>query len=326
MLDPLIVARAIHFASTIMIGGAFAFSIFVGEPVWQRTETLPPDIAAPARLQLTRLIWFSLAVAVASGLAWLLVLAAEIGGESLSDALRDGTAWAVLTDTQFGFVWELRAVFAMILALLLLPGRAAGHWPRARRILMGCIAGLLLGSLTWAGHAAAAAGLGGGLHVISDIAHLLAAGTWLGGLVPLFLFMGHADRALRRSPSATPEQVLYRFSALGIVAAGTIAASGTVNTWFLTDHLRGVIGTDYGRLVLLKIGLFALMLCIAGVNRVRLTPRVAAAIDAAGSLQALSAWGQLRRNTAIEVAIGLAVICVVGALGVTMPSGHTHQP
>ena len=53
-------------------------------------------------------------------------------------------------------------------------------------------------------------------------------------------------------------------------------------------------------------------------------PTVAAAIEAGDHRLAISAWRQLRRNTALEVAIGLVIIYVVGVLGVTMPSGHTH--
>jgi copper resistance protein D len=325
LLDPLIVVRTIHFAATIVVAGAFVFSLFVVEPVWPGARSLPPAMAASARLQLRRLLWFGLAFAVASGFAWLLVLAAQIGDEPLSDALRDGTAWSVLTDTQFGLVWELRAALALVLAaLLVMRWRIAVHWPRGLRILMATSAVLLLGSLAWAGHAAAAVGIGGSLHLLSDIAHLLAAGAWLGGLVPLFLFMRQAEKALGQQPSALPCLVLHRFSALGIAAVATVAASGLLNAWFLTDHVRGLFGTNYGALILIKSGLFGLMFCIASINRVRLTPRVAAAIEAGDPLLAISAWRQLRRNTAVEIAIGLVIICVVGVLGVTMPSGHTH--
>jgi putative copper resistance protein D len=255
----------------------------------------------------------------------LFVLAAQIEDAPLSDALRDGTVWAVLTDTQFGLIWELRAALALVLAALFVMGqRIPVRGPGGLRIVTATSAFLLLGSLAWAGHAAAAVGIGGSLHLLSDIAHLLAAGVWLGGLVPLFLFMRQTENALNQQLSALPCLVLYRFSALGIVAVTTVAASGLLNAWFLTDHLRGLLGTDYGKLILIKSGLFGLMFCIAGINRLRLTPRVATAIEAGDPVLAISAWRQLRRNTAVEITIGLVIICIVGVLGVTMPSGHTH--
>ena len=72
--------------------------------------------------------------------------------------------------------------------------------------------------------------------------------------------------------------------------------------------------TDYGRLVLLKIGLFAAMVAIAAVNRFHLTPR----LPAAGALRAL------QRNSLAETGLGLCVLLFVGALGTLAPSGHAH--
>jgi putative copper resistance protein D len=84
--------------------------------------------------------------------------------------------------------------------------------------------------------------------------------------------------------------------------------------------MRGLVGTAYGQLVLIKIGLFLLMLSLAGDNRLRLLPRIAQAESArsAGALR------QLRRNATVEIALGLVVIYVVGVLGLTPPAGHVH--
>ena len=59
------------------------------------------------------------------------------------------------------------------------------------------------------------------------------------------------------------------------------------------------------------------MLALAAVNRWRLSPRVAAG-DAA-ALRTLS------RNAVLETAVGIAVIAIVGVLGITIPAIHRHQ-
>jgi hypothetical protein len=46
-----------------------------------------------------------------------------------------------------------------------------------------------------------------------------------------------------------------------------LVASGLVNTWYLTNHMRELFGTDYGWFVQMKVGLFLAMLCLAAVNR-----------------------------------------------------------
>jgi len=46
------------------------------------------------------------------------------------------------------------------------------------------------------------------------------------------------------------------FSALGMVSVGTLLATGIVNSWILIGSLRGLVSTDYGQLVVVKIALF----------------------------------------------------------------------
>jgi len=111
---------------------------------------------------------------------------------------------------------------------------------------------------------------------------------------------------------------------LGILSVAVLAASGVLNAWFLTARLRALFGTDYGRLVQIKIALFLAMFCLAAVNRALLLPRLSRTDDASGQQRARQALGHFRRNTALEFALGLAAIYVVGILGVTPPAGHIH--
>jgi putative copper resistance protein D len=81
-----------------------------------------------------------------------------------------------------------------------------------------------------------------------------------------------------------------------------------------------VTETDYGRLLLLKIALFLIMVAIAAVNRLHLTPRLVQGADSATTADALR---QLRRNASLEVAIGAIIIAVVAALGTNPPGFET---
>jgi putative copper resistance protein D len=185
-------------------------------------------------------------------------------------------------------------------------------------------AALLLGSLAWAGHAGAGLGVGGSLHLANDVLHVLAAGAWVGGLAALLLYLRQPGLGADPRWLTTTGEVLHRFSSLGILSVAVLAASGVINTWFLTDRLRALSGTDYGRLVQIKIALFLAMFCLATVNRVLLLPRLSHAGDDASLQRARQALRRLRSNTSIELALGLAAIYVVGMLGVTPPAGHIH--
>ena len=65
-----------------------------------------------------------------------------------------------------------------------------------------------------------------------------------------------------------------RFSTLGTVSVATLMASGIVNAWILVGSVHALFVTEYGRLLMLKLGVFAIMLVFAAVNRFWLTPRL----------------------------------------------------
>jgi len=99
----------------------------------------------------------------------------------------------------------------------------------------------------------------------------------------------------------------------------TLAATGIVNTWVLAGSIPALLGTDYGRLLLVKIALFLVMVATAAVNRLVLTPRLMRKSDPAAGAEALR---RLRNNSLIETAIGAIVLLIVAALGTLPPGLH----
>jgi putative copper resistance protein D len=92
--------------------------------------------------------------------------------------------------------------------------------------------------------------------------HLVTAAAWVGGLVPLLMFV--APRTWSQQPPLIDcFNMLRRFSTLAAWSVTVLAASGVLNTWFMTNGLRSFLGTDYGNLVLVKIALFTVMLALA---------------------------------------------------------------
>jgi putative copper export protein len=189
---------------------------------------------------------------------------------------------------------------------------------------LAILAAALAGALAWSGHAAGGIGVEAIVHPAADALHLVAVAAWVGALVPLTLLLGAVSpeaASLTIARTAT-----LRFSMLGLVSVGTLLATGIVNTWYLVGGLPALLGTDYGRLLLVKIALFLGMVAVAAFNLLRLTPRIAKIANVSAAQDAL---GQLRRNAVIEVAAGAIVVGIVGVLG-TMPpaihAAHHHPP
>jgi putative copper export protein/mono/diheme cytochrome c family protein len=247
-----------------------------------------------------------------------------MSGRTVGEAATRDILGAVLWRTQFGQVMLIRFILAVpFVACLVLLHRARAL--RSRITLLqaaSVIASASFISLAWTGHAAATPGA---VHLAADAIHRLAAGLWLGGLIALAAFFavtgGKADSAWL----AVLAEGTRRFSLLGMIAVGTLLLSGIINSWFLVGTIPALVGTDYGHLLLAKIGLFAIMVLLAAINRGRLTPRIAGSDAGRREGGALSALRSLRRNALLEAGIGAVVLVIVSALGAVPPGLH-DQP
>ena len=133
----------------------------------------------------------------------------------------------------------------------------------------------LVAAIAWTGHAGSTLGELGNLHLAADVLHLCAASAWIGGLVGLAILfeVGRRRPALEWKPLQL--EAISRFSILGMISVAALIVSGLVNAWILVGSFRALVVTDYGRLLLLKIAAFAIMVAFAAVNRLWLTPRLA---------------------------------------------------
>jgi putative copper resistance protein D len=311
--------RAIHFAATIMAAGIVFFVAFVAEPA---LRTATNDMLARALFTRLRWIaWLSLAFALVSGVAWLVLTAASMSGQRVADVYTQDVLWTVLSQTDFGNDWLVRFVLACALAGVsipfLSPQGARSAWLRVATVIL---AAAFVGSLAWAGHAIGGQGTEGVVHPVADILHLIAAAAWVGALVPLALLLtmtGQDADALAVARTAT-----LRFSTLGIVSVATILLTGIVNTWYLSGSVDALTQTKYGHLLLIKIALFVAMAGVAAFNRLRLTPRL---VDDPEMTAAQNARRQLSRNAVLEAAMGAAIIAIVAALGTLPPGSHAHH-
>jgi len=102
--------------------------------------------------------------------------------------------------------------------------------------------------------------------LLASIAHRLALAVWAGGLPALIMLIGVGPIPddTRRLAAA----VLRRFSRLATLAMGVILVSGVLLTRYLVGNFPGMIGTEYGRLLLLKLAMLGGVLLIAsGLQR-----------------------------------------------------------
>lgn len=317
MDDLLILTRIVHFVSTLLVSGVVLFLIFVAEPAFRKAGG-DTHLSAIVRRRLVFSTWIGLAFVLISGAVWLLIVTARMEDIPFMDVFSNAAVWTVITQTDFGYDWVTRLFLAILLATALLPVHSTrGIVSRWKGLFAASLAAGLVGTLAWAGHGAAGTGLARTFHLIADGLHLIAAAAWIGALVPFAGLLVATERRAEGSSITIAREAVLRFSTLGMVSVVTLMATGIINTLMLVGSVAALVGTDYGRLLLVKIALFLVMLAIAGVNRLLLTPQ----IIRASSSEPLR---RLRINSLIEATIGAVILIIVSVLG-TLPPGVQEQ-
>ncbi len=250
---PLCAARAVLVAASLSAFGALAFGSVVAP---KAHAAMAPEMATADRARLDRLVRASIVVGLLAAGAWLVLQAGAMADAgSLADAAR--AVPTVLASTAFGHA--LAAQAACLAVLLALVGD--GVWRRRAALGMAALAVALE-----AGHSHAYSmydGLSGLLAL--DVLHLLGAGGWLGGLLPLLLLVRHA-------PAKAGALAARWFSPLGQWCIAALVVSSAVQGWILVASVPGLVGTAYGWMVLAKVALFAALLGFAAANRYRFAP------------------------------------------------------
>jgi putative copper resistance protein D len=190
--------------------------------------------------------------------------------------------------------------------------------PIRRKLVIPILAATLLASLAGVGHTQVEEGWADLVHVLSDAAHLLAAGAWLGGLVALAYTL--ARRPDTNQDFTAIEEVLMRFSGMGYVAVAALVSSGLINSWFLVGSVSNLLGTSYGRTLLAKLALFTGMLALAVANRFWLVPAMNS-VRPGGSAHSSALWlRRLRIHVLGEQLLGAMILLVVSFLGTMQPA------
>lgn len=323
MSDLLILTRAVHFGAVLWLFGELAFFAFILGPALRGVSSSSSDGIAWGR-RLVRVASLLLAIGIASAVAWLLLEAANMSGTALAIAIDRDTLGVVLWETFFGRVWVARFAISILLgALLWLMWRkrlASIHRPAL--VVATLLAASYAATVAGSGHAAADAGVNRWVHLGSDAVHLLAAGAWVGALPALVSLLGRTVKPGHAAPFAVGVETIRRFSAFGMVSVGALLLTGLVNASYLVGSFAAVSGTDYGRMLTLKIVLFVIMVALAAVNRLRHTPKLVVSARSTGDSAGLGALVRVRRNALLEMLGGIAIIGIVAALGITTPAMH----
>ena len=319
-----VVAYRVISADTHPVGGSYAFAI--GEPVASGAIAAAPAAASAWALPtaINRIVLYaSVLLTLGSALllllldwpetlrqaarrqgrvaAWIAALtfvtALGFGGADIiaggAGALFSGATWSASFKSTLG----VSALLGMPGALLAI--RAFGA--RQDWLLWSGLA-LLIASFLVTGHAATAAPVW--LAATNVALHLAGAGFWIAALQPLLASTGSA---LHRDAGRAMDQ----FSSRALWLVGLLLLSGLVVSWIQVRSIANLTSTDYGKRLLVKLGLVAVVLAMAAYNKFRLTPALHADRPRAAAAMA--------RSIRIESLMMLLIVAAAASLTLVTP-------
>jgi copper transport protein len=241
------------------------------------------------------------------------ILAGVIGCAVLSAAVRvvdavvqarrlapSGRGWVatlgdLLASSRWGHLWLAGEATLLILIPVVVALRARNKPGPA---LLAASLALVLVSVEALGSHAATAGSPRTVSIVSDAAHVLAACVWLGALPALAVLLSPPQRRDLLRACREPFTVLLAGSVLLVVVTGLYNAGRQVDT------VGELVSTSYGRLLLIKTALLAVVLALG--------------LDSARRWQ--TGRAPVRRIVVAEAATGAALLIAVAVLVDTPPA------
>ena len=350
-----VLARWLTVLAAVVLAGTFAFVPLVLAPGLRMLDgavaqagsaadaeegAAPADAAervgAVAVDRLLRIAGLALVVFVAGAVLSLLVETDLFADGGLADAI-GSPMWDWLRETRRGTLWLVRAGLMVALAAGLTAatrdvrarGRAAVERPWLWVALAAIGAGTLL--VQSLGSHAAALRSQEAVAVAADWVHLLAVAVWVGGLVQLGLALLPALAPLGGPPrTRLLAGLIPRFSLLAGGSVAVIIATGIYQTVRLLGGWSAFTERAWGRALLVKLALFALVLAFAAFNLLAVRPRLArlaGRLDRAARETAAAVRLRFRRSVLAEAAVATLVLLVVGVLtGVSPGEGQGFSP
>lgn len=248
--------------------------------------------------------------AVASGLllvaAALRLVAQTSAMHGSVDGLQPAAMLPMISETTWGIGWLMLVASGVIGLVGFLGARRHESWGWRTAAVAGPLAAL---ALALSGHAVAVPRWQG-VAVTADVIHVIGAGGWLGSLGVLLIAGVPAARRLEpRLRDAAVATLVRAFSPTALIAAALLSGTGLIAAWLHVGSPSALWSSEYGRLLLIKVGVVALVAITGAYNWRRVLPTLGQEISTT----------RLQRSARAEVAIAVVVLMITAILVATAP-------
>lgn len=255
-------------------------------------------VFAAEAIALNRLVRCTIAFAAMLGAAaTVLQMGAQAGmlAGGGPEGMIDGEMLGLLAETPAGDAYFARlAGLTLLLLSLALPGLL--------RAILGALGAVTVCvSFSLSGHATEASPYP--IEALVTL-HLLGIAFWVGVFLPL------GAAASGQLSLAQTARLAERFGRLAAWVVGALALAGLFVAWELLGTATALVTTPYGRMLAAKLLLVALLLGLAAMNKLKLTPAMRSGSDAAAT--------SLTKSIKAEAGLVLLILIVTAGLTTTV--------
>ena len=311
----------------VIVGASFIF-LWVQKPLskYDWIKSLLQRNLYLIRRDLIKLVIIGDILVLFSIAATVIIQATAIGGSILD----------VLT-TEFGKIIIIRLGLALVLLGFLLFCYKKFKISKKEKDKVGyfiaimCLGLGLLFTNSMISHSAALKSFG---PILIDYFHGIAASFWIGGLIFLtFIFVSKIflikDEELK---AKIISMVIPRFSVIIIPVLGSISITGPILLWSIESNLSTTIASLYGKILIVKLILAAIMIILGGYHQFITEKRISTL-----SIKQIGEKGHTKQTLAnqpnflkrfiwtlrIETLVGLCLLFVVSLMtNMVLPSGE----
>lgn len=301
--------RALAIAGALCVAGLAAFPLLVLAPARRRLAPtgLGPALLAQSFGRLGAPLLVS-AAATALGTSAVLVDTARAAGSPLLDTA---------VGTRAGLLLVAR-VALLVVVVGALTGPATGRSPSRLRLAVALSAAVgLLAMFSLSSHAAATTDPAVALSF--DLAHLVAAGVWTGGLLGLALAGIPAAQALARGSAGlmgdAAAALFSSFSVVAQLAMASVLVTGLYAVLLQVSDVSDLGETRWGIELAIKLALWVSVLLFAAANVFTFVPTLAG--RAAKAARRLAAADQLRSAVRVEIGLASGLVVVAALMSAT---------
>jgi copper transport protein len=246
--------RFVEFAAAGLLLGGFAF-VVICWPAGRRSR------------RTMRLLTGAWVAAFVGAIASVLIESSYTAGLGIADSFKPSIVHQYI-DTHVGHVMVARIVVLVAVAVL---GRVVlrrASLGIGRSIVAVALGLATIATFTLAGHARSGIQINGAIP--ADLAHVAAFALWFGGLVVL------AVAVLRPDDPSELEPAVTRFSNLALGCVVVLTGTGVYQGWRQVGSFGALKSTTYGRLLLVKVALVAVVVLMAALSRDTVRQRLGA--------------------------------------------------